>query len=532
VREFLRSSRAHLAAVVLALVGLLAVLVYNAWLCDDAYITFRTVDNLVSGHGLLWNAAERVQGFTHPLWMFLVAACYALFGDVYYTVIVLQLLIAVVCAALLVSLVARDRLRAVIALVALGLSKAFVDFSTSGLENGLSHLILIGFVVVLFRARGSFRSSAVLALLFSLALLSRMDNVLLLLPALGLALYRNVRASGLRASIRGGMPWLLLGFAPFCVWEIFSLVYYGFAMPNTAYAKLATGIPQAEYAAQGLWYLVNSLGLDPLTLLVIGCGAGAALIAGNAESRALALGIVLHLIYVVRIGGDFMSGRFLSLPLLAAVILIARIDVRKGWLLNLSFGALVLIAAAAGSFPTLGLRYHERHGAPQDSHGIADHRLQLLHAAGLVNATIGEQMPRHDWAKRGLRLRARRDKRVFRLGGTGFTGFFAGPGVHIVDMWALTDPLLARLPFEELKKGRGWRIGHFHRRVPEGYMETLSSGRNVIADPDLAEYYDKLRLITRGDLFSAERFAAIWEINTGGYDHLIERYVERHPVSR
>jgi len=28
------------------------VLVRTAWVCDDAYITFRTVDNFVHGHGL------------------------------------------------------------------------------------------------------------------------------------------------------------------------------------------------------------------------------------------------------------------------------------------------------------------------------------------------------------------------------------------------------------------------------------------------------------------------------------------------
>jgi len=35
----------------------------------------RTVRNLVEGEGLRWNLHERVQGFTHPLWMFLLAFC-------------------------------------------------------------------------------------------------------------------------------------------------------------------------------------------------------------------------------------------------------------------------------------------------------------------------------------------------------------------------------------------------------------------------------------------------------------------------
>ena len=51
----------------LALFGV--VLVRTAWLCDDAYINFRTVDNFLHGYGLRWNVAERVQTFTDPLWV-------------------------------------------------------------------------------------------------------------------------------------------------------------------------------------------------------------------------------------------------------------------------------------------------------------------------------------------------------------------------------------------------------------------------------------------------------------------------------
>ena len=31
------------------------------WMSDDAYISFRTVWNLVNGYGLTWNTDERVQ---------------------------------------------------------------------------------------------------------------------------------------------------------------------------------------------------------------------------------------------------------------------------------------------------------------------------------------------------------------------------------------------------------------------------------------------------------------------------------------
>ncbi|MEM9695561.1 MAG: hypothetical protein AAGA56_23655, partial [Myxococcota bacterium] len=54
----------------------------DAWLGDDAYISFRTADNFIHGHGLRWNVAERVQAYTNPLWLFLVIPLYALSGNV------------------------------------------------------------------------------------------------------------------------------------------------------------------------------------------------------------------------------------------------------------------------------------------------------------------------------------------------------------------------------------------------------------------------------------------------------------------
>lgn len=68
-----------------------ALLVTHAWMVDDAYITLRTVDNFVNGFGLRWNSDERVQVYTHPLWMFACAAVYAVTHEAFYTVLVLLL---------------------------------------------------------------------------------------------------------------------------------------------------------------------------------------------------------------------------------------------------------------------------------------------------------------------------------------------------------------------------------------------------------------------------------------------------------
>lgn len=100
-------------------------------------------------------------------------------------------------------------------------------------------------------------------------------------------------------------------------------------------------------------------------------------------------------------------------------------------------------------------------------------------------------------------------------------GYFAGPAEFVVDLNALANPLLARLPVPE---GKIWRIGHFERLIPGGYLETLLAGQNKICDTGLAEYYDKLSLITRGRLTDPDRLKAIWQINTGQLDGLLHAY--------
>jgi hypothetical protein len=106
-------------------------------------------------------------------------------------------------------------------------------------------------------------------------------------------------------------------------------------------------------------------------------------------------------------------------------------------------------------------------------------------------------------------------------------GFYAGPQAFILDLYAITDPLLARLPVCEQFT---YRVGHFGRIVPPGYKRTIITGANEITDSSLAAYYDKLTVLTRGSLLSPSRLWEIVKFNLGLYDHLIEAYTSPHLV--
>jgi len=77
--QLVLTDRAFSIPLFMAIMLFAIVLVYSAWLHDDAYITFRTVDNFVNGYGLTWNVSERVETYSNPLWMFLVSIPYLLF---------------------------------------------------------------------------------------------------------------------------------------------------------------------------------------------------------------------------------------------------------------------------------------------------------------------------------------------------------------------------------------------------------------------------------------------------------------------
>lgn len=477
------------------------VVLRTAWLGDDAFITFRTVDNFVAGYGMRWNVAERVQSFTHPLWFLTMSGAYFFSREIYFTAYALTI------AASLAAVVLTLRHASSVAMVLLGgvalvFSKAFVDYSTSGLENPLSHLLVVLFIAGLWRLQSGRGGLAAVWWTGTLLVLNRLDLVLLVGPALAAATWRMPWRGAARAVVPAVMP--LVG------WHLFSLVYYGTMFPNTAYAKLQTGIARSELAGQGLLYLLDSLNTDPVTLLVIGCAGLAVAVTGARRDWPLMTGIVLYLAYVISIGGDFMTGRFLSVPFLTAVVILAR----QPWELapievQGALGVLAVLGLFATTRPPImsGASTFIMNAADGVSvSGVADERAFYYRYTGLLRWSRERPLPWNVQVERGLALRAAPD--VIEETNVGFIGFYAGPAVTIVDRYGLCDPLLARLPIEGT-----WRIGHFARAVPEGYIESVRTGTNRVVDPDLALRYETIRRVTRDPVWSWRRMRAILELN-------------------
>ena len=346
--------------------------VRTAWMCDDAYITLRTVDNFVSGFGPRWNVAERVQTYTHPLWMFVLALPYYVTREAYFTPLVVSMLASLAAMWLLVTRIAVSSATAIIGASVLIFSRAFVEFSTSGLENPLTHLLLAIFFVLYWHPERAHRLTH-LWIVVSLIMVNRLDAGLLVLPAMLVRTYQ--------VGWRPGVKAVAIGVVPLVTWELFSIIYYGFPFPNTAYAKLSNGVPPGELASQGIAFLLNSAANDPLTLLAMGTFVSVALASYPRVSWPLALGVVLYVVYVVRVGGDFMSGRFLTAPLFSAVALFARLQVP--W--TSSFTAVVTAAIfGLGVFATVRPPLANRDGLVNPPRAPASSRASAINGRSTI----------------------------------------------------------------------------------------------------------------------------------------------------
>jgi arabinofuranosyltransferase len=526
------------------LAGLAAVLVLamavtkDAWLSDDAFITLRTVDNFWNGYGLRWNPIERVQAYTHPLWMLVLAAAYGVTREPHLTTLAVSLGVTAASVWLLFRrLTPAGR---AVAFLPLAGSRAFVDYSTSGLENPLSHLLLAAFwLLALADAPPSRRRLLTLTTLASLCMLTRLDLALLTAPGLLVEIVRAFRQSEGRSTaagrpLRGSgvMAALAIGALPLLLWHAFALFYYGFLFPNTAYAKLGTSIPSAELMAQGLRYLSESFRADPLTLLTIAAAVLVGFWRSTMHSAALAFALVASLAYVVRAGGDFMSGRFLTPPFLCAVVLLAtRLPARWPSVVPLALVAALAVGVVPPTSPLRMGTPFVPSGYVRAEHGIVDERGVHYPATGFVPVLRGVRFTDHMWAHEPMGVPI-----VWAVGAIGLLGFTAGPGLHGIDPLALADPLLARLP---VAAGGTWRIGHFERTLPDGYEDTLRhcvrrvfaggavrpptsscldfwNDVNHFRDPRLARGYHELLRITQGPLTDRARLAAIVRWNLGG----------------
>lgn len=331
------------------------------YVSDDGFISFRYAQNLLRGHGLVYNVGERVEGYTNFLWVMMLAAAQWLLPSAGMPHIAQVLgVILGMCAVVVVSrfgawLPPQRPALGALAAACLAAQTCFAAWGTGGLETTLVALLLLigatSYVRHLYEGRGLGAS----AFAFALATLARPDAGLFF----AVTTLHLVTAGKARGAERWRQlaTWLAIYAAVFVPYFIWRYTYYGYLLPNTFYAKVGSGWRQyirgGRYTASYLW----SAGLVAFVPALVRCVSRPR--AAWRDYFVLLVGA--YVAYIAYVGGDglffFRFFAFIA-PLVALLLADGLLSVHdtfgaRGGVVRGLVGASILLLAQGSLGPLL-----------------------------------------------------------------------------------------------------------------------------------------------------------------------------------
>lgn len=255
-------------------------------LFDDAMISMRYAKNLAGGHGLVWNpGGERVEGFTNPLWVGIMALVHLLPLPLSRMSLPVQVLGAAMLLGNLffvrktVQELTDDALLPLLAVFLTAFYFSLNNWTLQGMEVGFITLLLTASLWLVLRNLNRQTFSPWPYALLGVATWVRMDA---LVPFLAILLYLVIfDPRHLRQHLRwgGGL------FVAFLASQtIARLAYYGEPLPNTYYLKmqgyaLLTRLKRGlTVYAQFIWTMNWALYVIPFLILLLKPNRGTGLL--------------------------------------------------------------------------------------------------------------------------------------------------------------------------------------------------------------------------------------------------------------
>jgi len=487
-----------------------------AWLAEDAFINMRVVRNFNEGFGLTWNPGERVQVFTSTLWMFLSILSSWVTGEHIYALLALSMLLVIATFWQLYRASGGGVALFLAVAVSVLSSNSVRDYLSSGLETPLLMCLLAWFFGSLAHpVPPSFR---IMCFMACLCMLVRHDSILLTAPFLLSAAKSNYRRGRDKSLIKMACH-VLVGFLPIVAWTAFSVYYYGSPVPNTASAKIVSGLGAA---GQALDYFAFIQHFDPLAYVFMMSALVVLYAHKSVQFKPALWSVVLFVAYLFKVGADYMAGRFLVGPMVMLAFLLVGalrpayeryfvhhgrsdrvIRLHASVIMFFGFVMFVRMLTAANA-----AQYHASRPAFVD--GIVDERQVYFGSTDLD--TILSMGVDHSFRDNAKTLRRHPDVKLVITCHIGMAAYFAPHDVYFVDPLALSDRFLAGLPPDKQS-----RIGHFLRPVPREYIRSLVEGDNMFTDPMVRAYFDDVRLVVSGDLADLRRWPAIWRLLSNAY---------------
>jgi hypothetical protein len=395
------------AALLLVCAAIAAVAIWRVrgFYADDSYITLRYVDRLLAGRGLTWTDGERVEGFTHPLWLFQIAAL-RLLGI---PGVEASRVLGVSYVAALGVLFWRVRAWPFAALL-LATQPGLTFWSVGGLETtGFAFWLAagaFGLVRLHDRARPhSERWAVMVGLALAAAGLTRPEG--LGAGAVGILWLAFVRRDRPGLVIR-----TVTAFAvPVVAYQLFRFSYYGDFVSNSVHAKVdGVAVGPRLHAA---WTYVRLFGRDWIPAVVLSCAVIAFTNGRRALAGLLAMSIPLWLGLALG-GGDHMPEGRMLVPI---VVLVAALAGAGGWTLP----RWAKPVAMSGACVVAALQWHS-----------AQNRETAPDAPAVTGTQVGRYL--QDTLPRGA---------LVAVATAGSTAYFA-PSLRFIDTLGLNDRHIAR----------------------------------------------------------------------------------------
>lgn len=450
---------------------------------DDAFISYRYAQNLVDGHGLVFNPGERVEGITNLLWTVGLAGVIALGGDPLLSSVLGGVLGALGLAGVTWVLGARreGEARALVAPALIAANPFLMVEAVQGLESS-TFAALAGLAALLAvdedEGRRAWPAAGLLCAALSLVRPEGVGVYGLLLIGLSLGAWAAPRR----------VLWWGLGVivAALAIQTAARLAYYGQPLPNTFYVKTGGGVDQWS---RGLGYLVSCAKAHPVetSLLSVGVVAAAREAKTSPWARAiLTLGLG-YLAYIVAVGGDFkVTFRFVGLVAAPLALLVQR---GLWWAIDAlpaaAPRAVVGAALAAGTL-TLDLAPSQARMAQE-----ARFRAKVMDDRLAVGRALRQLFP---------------PDAVLAIHSAGAIPYAAG--LPTIDMWGLSDLHIAHREMPQMGQGMAGHektdFAYVFGRAPavfipeEGFLVDQPTKLPVPGVPEFTEHYAQ-RAVPLGD---------------------------------
>lgn len=451
-RQRIELALAALPALVVGILGFT-----HRWTSDLGFAYFRVVDQITDGNGPVFNAGERVEAVSSPLWLVVLTV-----GDMVspirleVTAAVLSL-VATVSGIVLATAGSRRLMRRadddafllpVGAAVIAVLWPVWV-WSTGGVEIGLCFAWLGGCLLILSRwATGSrAHTSGWHLCILGLGWLVRPELALSSIIMVGTVVILSDEARAVR--------WrqIALAVALPAVYQVFRMGYYGALLPTDWIARDAT----TARPGIGWGYFLNFVGpyllAIPLLALLFAVvspyfhpGIGDSDRRPRAVIVAVGGGGVVHGAFVVAVGGDYIHARLLLPALFAFLAPLMALPARRRYVEAIAAVGVWMIVAA------FALRPPATDETRPIADGYVEHRLtyedlgfeqrgidqRWIDGTGLYLTSAFEP----DGFHTDVQL-ADDDSIVVLAEAAGPIGYVLGTSVNVIDLHGASDPLIA-----------------------------------------------------------------------------------------